>query len=124
MSTFARRLALWRLLESHPAQMGLRDLAERFEVSKQTTQRDLDALSTAGIPIVEQRMGQAALFSVSRPQRRVAPIEPTHGAGRPQDDPDRGRRLGRQGLIHPVIASKLGDERVVQPIEAQFHEDD
>ena len=64
MSTFARRLALWRLLESHPARMGLRDLAERFEVSKQTIQRDLDALSTAGIPIVEQRMGQAALLSL------------------------------------------------------------
>ncbi len=69
-SAFARRLALWRLLDAHPGPLGLKALAERFEVSKHTIQRDLDALSTAGVPVVEERRGQAVLFSIPRAQGR------------------------------------------------------
>ena len=64
MNAFARRLALWRLLASSTEPVGLRALAERFDVSKHTIQRDLDALSTAGVPVVEERRGQAAFFSI------------------------------------------------------------
>ncbi len=64
MNAFARRLALWRLLESSPEPLGLKALADRFEVSKHTIQRDLDTLSTAGIPVTEERRGQSALFMI------------------------------------------------------------
>jgi predicted DNA-binding transcriptional regulator YafY len=64
MNAFARRLALWRLLASSTEPIGLRALAERFEVSKHTIQRDLDALSTAGVPVVEEHRGQTAFFSI------------------------------------------------------------
>ena len=89
MSTFARRLALWRLLDSCPVPMGLKGLSERFEVSKHTIQRDLDALSTAGIPIVERRRGQTALFSIARLLGRSDPVEAAQIASRPQDDSNR-----------------------------------
>ena len=70
MDAFTRRLALWRLLASSPEPMRLRPLAQRFGVSKHTVQRDLDALSTAGVPVTEERRGQAAYFSVrTRPSR-------------------------------------------------------
>jgi len=72
VNAFARRLALWRLLASSPEPLGLKALDERFEVSKHTIQRDLDALSTAGVPVTEERRGQAAFFSI----RAKDPCEP------------------------------------------------
>ena len=85
-SAFARRLALWRLLASRAEPMGLKELGERFQVSKHTIQRDLDALSSAGVPVVERRRGQASLFSVLRTPGHVAPVEAAQLARGPQDD--------------------------------------
>jgi predicted DNA-binding transcriptional regulator YafY len=70
VNAFARRLALWRLLESSPEPLGLKALADRFEVSKHTIQRDLDALSKAGVPVTEERRGQAVFFSIRTPPGR------------------------------------------------------
>jgi predicted DNA-binding transcriptional regulator YafY len=64
MSTFARRLMLWRLLATATEPLSLADLARRLGVSKNTAQRDLDALSGAGVPVVEERRGQRFLFRV------------------------------------------------------------
>ena len=88
MSTFARRLALWRLLDSCPVPMGLKALSDRFEVSKHTIQRDVDALSSAGIPVVEARRGQTALFSILKPPARIAPVELAQFTRRTQYEPN------------------------------------
>jgi predicted DNA-binding transcriptional regulator YafY len=64
VNAFARRLALWRVLAASTEPLGLRDLAGRFGVSKHTVQRDLDALSIAGVAVLEERQGQAALFTI------------------------------------------------------------
>jgi predicted DNA-binding transcriptional regulator YafY len=64
ISTFARRLVLWRILVTTREGLRLRELARRLEVSKNTVQRDLDALGTAGISVLEERRGQASLFRI------------------------------------------------------------
>jgi predicted DNA-binding transcriptional regulator YafY len=64
MSTFARRLLLWKLLVTATEPLPLAELARRLGVSKNTAQRDLDALSGAGVPVVEERQGQRLLFKV------------------------------------------------------------
>ncbi len=66
METFARRLALWRVLSTSTEPLGLRILAERFNVSKHTVQRHLDALTSAGMSIVEERRGQMLLSAARR----------------------------------------------------------
>jgi predicted DNA-binding transcriptional regulator YafY len=71
VNSFARRLALWRLLASSSEPFRLKQLAIRFEVSKHTIHRDLDALSAAGVPVEETRQGQAMLFSIGKERRQV-----------------------------------------------------
>ncbi|WP_242341141.1 MULTISPECIES: winged helix-turn-helix domain-containing protein [unclassified Anaeromyxobacter] len=65
MSTFARRLSLWKLLATSTEPLSLADLARRCGVSKNTAQRDLDALSAAGVGVVEERRGQRLYFSLA-----------------------------------------------------------
>ncbi|WP_242346979.1 HTH domain-containing protein [Anaeromyxobacter terrae] len=74
-TTFARRLSLWKLLATATEPLSLTELARRCGVSKNTAQRDLDALSEAGVPVVEERRGQRLYFS-------VAPGEWSPAAGR------------------------------------------
>lgn len=62
MTTFARRLHLWKLLATATEPVSLVEIAGRLGVSKNTAQRDLDALSGAGIPVLEERRGQRLLF--------------------------------------------------------------
>jgi predicted DNA-binding transcriptional regulator YafY len=64
MSTFARRLMLWKVLVAATEPLPLAELARRLGVSKNTAQRDLDALSGAGVPVLEERRGQRLLFRV------------------------------------------------------------
>jgi predicted DNA-binding transcriptional regulator YafY len=64
MTTFARRLMLWKLLVTATEPVSLAELARRLGVSKNTAQRDLDALSGAGVPVLEERRGQRLLFRV------------------------------------------------------------
>ncbi len=66
MDAFARRLALWRVLEASAEPSSLRALAERFGVSKHTIRRDVDALSRAAIPIEEERRGQVSFYFVRK----------------------------------------------------------
>jgi DNA-binding transcriptional ArsR family regulator len=63
--TFSRRLSLWRILSATADGFTLRVLAERLDVSKNTVMRDLDALSSAGVPVAEERRGQTSYFSVA-----------------------------------------------------------
>jgi predicted DNA-binding transcriptional regulator YafY len=69
VDAFARRIALWRVLEQSPEPVALRALADRFEVSKHTIRRDVDALSRAGIAVEEERRGQAVLYFVRKDPR-------------------------------------------------------
>jgi predicted DNA-binding transcriptional regulator YafY len=64
MSTFARRLMLWKLLVTATEPLSLAELARRLGVSKNTAQRDLDSLSGAGVPVLEERRGQRLFFRV------------------------------------------------------------
>jgi predicted DNA-binding transcriptional regulator YafY len=64
MSTFARRLTLWKLLVTAGEPLSLAEIARRLGVSKNTAQRDLDTLSGAGVRILEERRGQRLLFRV------------------------------------------------------------
>jgi predicted DNA-binding transcriptional regulator YafY len=64
-TTFARRLMLWKLLATATEPLSLAELGQRLGVSKNTAQRDLDALSEAGVSVVEERRGQRLYFSVS-----------------------------------------------------------
>jgi predicted DNA-binding transcriptional regulator YafY len=66
VDAFARRIALWRVLERATEPVALSTLARRFSVSKHTVRRDADALSRAGIPIDEVRRGQSVRFFVRR----------------------------------------------------------
>lgn len=63
-TTFARRLMLWKLLATATEPLSLAEIGQRLGVSKNTAQRDLDALSEAGVPVVEERRGQRLYFSV------------------------------------------------------------
>jgi predicted DNA-binding transcriptional regulator YafY len=49
-----RLLAILLLLQGH-GRLTAKDLAERLEVSERTIYRDLDALGTAGVPVVAER---------------------------------------------------------------------
>jgi predicted DNA-binding transcriptional regulator YafY len=69
VDAFARRIALWRVLEQSPEPIALRTLADRFAVSKHTIRRDIDALSRAGIAVEEERRGQAVLYFVRKDRR-------------------------------------------------------
>lgn len=69
MDAFARRIALWRLLEQSPEPIALRALADRFAVSKHTIRRDVDALSRAGIAVEEERRGQMVQYFVRKERR-------------------------------------------------------
>jgi predicted DNA-binding transcriptional regulator YafY len=81
MTTFARRLLLWKLLVTATEPMPLVEIARRLGVSKNTAQRDLDALAGAGVPVVEERNGQRLLFrlepgaewSLPGPAHRTSP---------------------------------------------------
>ncbi|MCC6334333.1 MAG: WYL domain-containing protein [Myxococcales bacterium] len=59
-----RQLALWQVLRSHRDGIGLRVLADQLGVSKNTVQRDIDQLSLAGVPIVEEQHGQVFAFAI------------------------------------------------------------
>jgi len=49
-----RLLSILLLLQVHQ-RMTTRDLAKRLEVSERTIHRDMEALSTAGIPVAAER---------------------------------------------------------------------
>lgn len=72
MTTFARRLMLWKLLATSTEPLSLAAIAKRLDISKNTAQRDLDALSEAGVPVLEERRGQRLYFSVSVAARITA----------------------------------------------------
>ena len=55
---------VWKLLATATEPLSLAELGQRLGVSKNTAQRDLDALSEAGVPVVEHRRGQRLYFSV------------------------------------------------------------
>jgi predicted DNA-binding transcriptional regulator YafY len=65
MGTHQRRYALWALLASATRGFTLRELAARFDVAKNTVQRDLDQLSAGGATITEEQAGQTLLFKCS-----------------------------------------------------------
>jgi predicted DNA-binding transcriptional regulator YafY len=65
MTTFARRLTIWTLLSTSTEPLSIAELARRVGVSKNTVQRDLDALSAAGVAVVELREGQRLLFTIA-----------------------------------------------------------
>jgi predicted DNA-binding transcriptional regulator YafY len=64
VDAFSRRIALWRLLSRATEPLRLRDLARRLEVSKHTVQRDIDALTRAGVQVEEERDGQALRYVI------------------------------------------------------------
>lgn len=64
MAATARQLALLQLL-ARPGVHTLRSLAQRFGVSKNTVQRDLDHLSRAGAALTEEVSGQTLHFSLA-----------------------------------------------------------
>jgi predicted DNA-binding transcriptional regulator YafY len=96
MTTFARRLTIWTLLSTSTEPLSIAEMARRTGVSKNTVQRDLDALSAAGVPVVELREGQRLLFTITakgtRPPTAVPPAPGPSTAGRDPRAPARGRR--------------------------------
>ncbi len=90
MTTFARRLTLWKILSASTEPLPLAEIARRLGVSKNTAQRDLDALSEAGVPVVEDRRGQRLFFTISESATWTAPA-PASGRRPPARPSRRGR---------------------------------
>lgn len=82
MTTFARRLLLWKLLVTATDPLPLAEIARRLGVSKNTAQRDLDALSGAGVPVLEERSGQRLLFRLEPGAEWSLPVAGPRGAAR------------------------------------------
>jgi predicted DNA-binding transcriptional regulator YafY len=78
VASFERRLQVQRLLEAEKREWSLRELAQRFGVSKLTVQRDLDELSRAGVPIEAREDGQKLCWFLRRaPEPGRASAQPT-----------------------------------------------
>lgn len=92
MTTFARRLTLWKILSASTEPLSVAEIARRLGVSKNTAQRDLDALSQAGVPVVEERSGQRLFFRIAPSAAWTAPAPPAVAARR---SPARPGRRGR-----------------------------
>jgi predicted DNA-binding transcriptional regulator YafY len=86
-SAFARRIQVWTMLSESADPLTILEIARRTGVSKNTAQRDLDTLSEAGIPIVEQLVGNANRYSLRRDRR--GPLDGRRpGAPEPGDGPN------------------------------------
>lgn len=70
-----RAIAVLEQLRANPDGVSLKTLADRFGVSKNTIQRDIDQLSAAGMPIGERQHGQTLLYRLEE----RAPISSTLG---------------------------------------------
>ncbi len=68
----ARAFGVWNLLKTSPDGVTLKALADRFEVSKNTIQRDLNQLSAAGVPIGERQHGQTLKYRLEAPSNPVS----------------------------------------------------
>lgn len=64
MANLERHLTLWRTLRAASEGMSLLELSRRLGVSKLTVQRDVDQLSSAGIPVAEEQRGQQLRYRV------------------------------------------------------------
>ncbi|MBS2031760.1 MAG: WYL domain-containing transcriptional regulator [Deltaproteobacteria bacterium] len=62
MSNLERKIALWRKLAGRKEGYRIKELSDALGVSKNTIQRDIDALSRCGLPVREEREGQALRY--------------------------------------------------------------
>jgi predicted DNA-binding transcriptional regulator YafY len=71
-----RQWGILRVLHDHKDGVGVKELADRFGVSKQTAGRDLDDLTNAGFAVEQQAAGkQKQLFKLADGVRHLAEIQ-------------------------------------------------
>lgn len=72
-----RQWSILRVLHDSSSGVSIKELADRFEVSKHTIDRDLDDLLRAGFAVRVEKTGQKQLFSLANGMRRLVELKPT-----------------------------------------------
>lgn len=108
-----RLLSILLLLQTHPRLTG-RELATRLEVSERTIHRDMEALSTAGVPVLAER-GAGGGWSLLESYRtnltglNLPEIQALFVAAPPHLMADLGLRQASETALIKLLAALPGD---------------
>ena len=102
-----RLLSLVLLLQARSG-ASARELADRLEVSVRTIQRDVEALSAAGVPVYTERGRTGGIRLLGSYRTGVTPLSTAEGAGLAVGQPRLAADLGVGGALETALEKIAG----------------